>query len=769
MPPLFAAGTCLMLGVLAGIRLEGGLLWRWLALAAAAGAAGLCFFLRRDSRFFRGSLCFVFFFLGMLQPVLRPSAPARAAALLGRPVTVEGRIVPGSYRYDPETRYASFLLAAPPGRIRVGLVRAEPWPLPYGSVSVRGVLKAVPAFYNFGLPRTEERTAAAGICGVIRTEAALARRSGTELTLREKIHALGPVLRKPLRLAASRADSAVLEGMLFGGKEGIPPGTVRLFSQCGLSHLLSVSGSHVALLLGFLFSFLELVRAPRLLRVGAVTVCLGAYAVICGLQAPVCRAALLGCGSAWGLLFRRRAGGTAFLGFAALVFLAVDPYWCLDLGFQLSFGAAAGLMLFRRTLEERLIRCLPGFLARPLSVTLAAQILILPVLIRNFHALSAASLLANTVVTPLLGACLAGTLGGTGLFPFWEPAGRLLLAFSAQLLGLAMAAAERLAALPGSVWVTGRPAPWALCCYILFIGSIFRLLPVLRTGRTLRKCLLVLSLGGLGLAFLYPRFQSRPLEVYFLDVGQGDSALVVTPRRRTILIDSGGLPGHFDVGDRIIVPFLRSLGVSSLDVLLLSHGHHDHAGGAAAVAASLPVRTVLLPDEPASRDVERLLGSLADRGRSVRIETMRTRSEWKLDGTRLSVIHAGHSGTGESGNESSAIVLVESCGHKILFTGDATGEIELAAAAGPIGCDVLKVSHHGSRTSSEMEFLRRANPSLAVISAGRENRFGHPHQEVLERFRTLSVPVARTDAHGAVKISFDAKKLSWYSCVGHLN
>ena len=187
------------------------------------------------------------------------------------------------------------------------------------------------------------------------------------------------------------------------------------------------------------------------------------------------------------------------------------------------------------------------------------------------------------------------------------------------------------------------------------------------------------------------------------------------------------------------------------------------------MAASLPVRTVLLPDEPASRDVERLLGSLADRGRSVRIETMRTRSEWKLDGTRLSVIHAGHSGTGESGNESSAIVLVESCGHKILFTGDATGEIELAAAAGPIGCDVLKVSHHGSRTSSEMEFLRRANPSLAVISAGRENRFGHPHQEVLERFRTLSVPVARTDAHGAVKISFDAKKLSWYSCVGHLN
>ncbi|MCH3951711.1 MAG: DNA internalization-related competence protein ComEC/Rec2 [Acidaminococcus sp.] len=764
MTPLFGAGLFYALGIFAGIYLRIGLIYWILLLTLAAAALCFCFYVRKDRKMLIACFCLSFFFLGGIVPRLRESAPRQMRPYFGKKITVTGRIVPGSYMYDSDTRYAAFLLDTSHGKIRVNLLKAAAWSIPYGKVQVQGTLLEPSGFYNPGMPPPEAKAASAGIGGMIRTEGWLAKKIPSKLTLWERIHDWGMACRKPLRKAVPETDRAILEGMLFGGQQGMPPQTVRIFSECGLSHMLSVSGSHVALLLGIFFFLFKVGRMPKPLM--AVLVCAGliAYAVICGLRAPVCRAAMLGCGAAWGQVLRRRAGGTSFLGLAGLVLLTVNPYWILDLGMQLSFGAAAGLMLCRKPIAGRLCRFMPEKLAAAFSVTLSAQVLTMPILIRNFHLLSLTSLLANLLITPLLGLCLVGTMLGTVISLVSTAAGQIVLALVAQLSGAAMWGAEKLAAIPGGLWITGQPAFWALPCYGILLFLFFYPYFGPFTDRKYRQRILAAALLGLAAAFLWPHFRPQPFTVYFLDVGQGDCALVVTPERETILIDTGGLPGRFDTGERILVPVLRGLGFSHVDVLLLSHGHHDHAGGAAGVAACMPIKKILLPNEPPSPDVERLLRQLSYNDRSCSVETMRPHSTLHLNGAKLTVICAPRSeGIGEDGNESSAVVMVSTPKNRVLFTGDATSEIELQAAMEDIRCDVLKISHHGSGTSSEMAFLRKASPSLAVISVGRYNRFGHPHKEVLDRLNSLNVHVERTDCKGAVKIVFDTSTLAWYN------
>jgi competence protein ComEC len=231
----------------------------------------------------------------------------------------------------------------------------------------------------------------------------------------DRVFALGETLRSQLRRALGPEDSALLEGMLLGGSRGIPAERLRLFTRCGLSHLLSVSGSHVALLLGLFAGGAAFLPLPRKMSALLVAFLLVSYGILCGLRASVCRALLLGLGALWGRVHRKRASSTAFLGLGLLLLPAWHPWWVWDPGFQLSFAAAGGLLLLRRPVEEKLAVWLPLPLARGLSVPLGAQILGLPFLIYHFHMLSLVSLLANVLLVPLLSLCLAFGASGAML------------------------------------------------------------------------------------------------------------------------------------------------------------------------------------------------------------------------------------------------------------------------------------------------------------------------------------------------------------------
>lgn len=764
MSPVLEAGVAFAVGIAAGLG-QPVPWWAWGLASGICGGMLLCLYRSQKGWNSWQIGCFLLIFcLGGMRSSVATTAQERMALLVERKILLTGRVVPGSVQ-EGRTGSFSFLLEEKRGRVRVFVRKAGKFRPKQGTVEVQGTFQAPDGFYNPGTPAPETRAAIAGEGGSLEAEGRDCRVADRAPGWQDRVFALGETLRSQLRRALGPEDSALLEGMLLGGSRGIPAERLRLFTRCGLSHLLSVSGSHVALLLGLFAGGAAFLPLPRKMGALLVAFLLVSYGILCGLRASVCRALLLGLGALWGRVHRKRASSTAFLGLGLLLLPAWHPWWVWDPGFQLSFAAAGGLLLLRHPVEEKLAVWLPLPLARGLSVPLGAQILGLPFLIHHFHMLSLVSLLANVLLVPLLSLCLAfgaagAMLSALGLsFP-----GRLLLVGAGQLLGISLWGGEWLSNLPGTHWVSGQVPLWVWPLYLLLVLALLEQGWFRPERPRLRRAGIMATGLALCLLLLAHHFRPRIFSAYFLDVGQGDCAVVVTPERQVFVFDTGGLSGHFDPGEKILVPFLRYLGTDQVDAVFLSHGHHDHAGGLAGLLRWMPVAAIYLPLENPSKDVEKALHLVQRKNTSKIVYKMQTNQKIGKKKSIIKIIEAPKlEEKGGTGNENSAIVRMSCDGHSFLFTGDAPVEVEELAAQKPIQSDVLKVSHHGSRTSSSEVFLETVRPRLAVISSGRRNSFGHPHRETIEKLETHKIPLVRTDQVGAVKIVFDGATPIWYS------
>lgn len=259
---------------------------------------------------------------------------------------------------------------------------------------------------------------------------------------------------------------------------------------------------------------------------------------------------------------------------------------------------------------------------------------------------------------------------------------------------------------------------------------------------------------------LWSRLLPQPLTAYFLDVGQGDSTVVVTPAGQVIVIDTGGLK-NYDTGSRIVVPFLRSIGKDKVDILLLSHGDFDHAGGAAGLAANMNIGRLIVPPKLDKQ----ILQQVQSHNPECQLEYPVEGQQYQLkDGGSLDIVSIGKAES--DSNDAGIVAAIEYAGHKLLFPGDISTERE-EQLQNIDHYEVLKVAHHGSSGSSSAEFLQQIQPAIAVISAGRNNSYGHPHQDTLQRLQAAGAEVFRTDQSGAVKIVFDGAGTKCYSYVYH--
>ncbi|WP_242354681.1 ComEC/Rec2 family competence protein, partial [Anaeromyxobacter sp. SG64] len=243
------------------------------------------------------------------------------------------------------------------------------------------------------------------------------------------------------------------------------------------------------------------------------------------------------------------------------------------------------------------------------------------------------------------------------------------------------------------------------------------------------------------------------LEVLFLSVGQGDAALLRLPDGSAVLVDAGGAPdGGADPGARDVVPLLRDLGVTRLAAVFVSHPHPDHALGLAAVAGAFPIDLVFSNGAPAEGEVARVLAALAP-------VPLAPGDGWERAGVRFDVLGGDREGLGA--NDASVVLRVGYGTTAFLFPGDVEHAGEAAALSrGGLRADVVKVPHHGSRTSSSEAFVRAVRPALAVVSLGRDNRFGFPHAEAVERWRAAGAAVLRTDEEGAVRLLSDGRRVT---------
>ncbi|MBI3932415.1 MAG: DNA internalization-related competence protein ComEC/Rec2 [Acidobacteria bacterium] len=542
-------------------------------------------------------------------------------------------------------------------------------------------------------------------------------------------------------------EEAVVRAMVLGDRSGLDRETGEAFRIAGTYHVLAISGAQVALLAGLLVHACGLAGWSRGASGLVVSVAVALYAAAVGGDPPVVRAAVMAVVLLGGRALDLDADLANLAGLAGLVMLLHRPSSVGDVGLQLSFAATLGILLLTPGLLQPLPR-LPLRLDLGLAASLGAQIPLLPLLAAHFHRLAPAAVLLNLLAVPLASAVLV--------------AGLAVLAASVL--------SHRLAALAGdAAWVAAHallrtgdvaqlapaldvrvPAPplWAVAA--LAVGTVL-LARSRRRGRGLVLC----GVGVAGLLVGCGAEADGRLHLTVLDVGQGDALLLRSPGGRAFLVDTGGGFGSgLDFGEAVVGPALWAQGIRTLDRVLLTHAHPDHVGGAPLLVRAFRVGEVWEGPAPRKdRTYVDLDAHLRRWGTTRRTVVRGAALDW--DGVGVDVLGPAPPGRPpwRTRNDDSVVVALRLGGVRMLLTGDAEAGGE--AFLGALPSAVLKVPHHGSRTSSTAAFVAGVAPRVAIVSVGQRSRFGHPHAEVLERYVRQGVRVFRTDLDGAVTVATD--------------
>ncbi len=521
-----------------------------------------------------------------------------------------------------------------------------------------------------------------------------------------------------------------------------------------------------------------LLRIPRNLTIILTSLVLLFYMVLTGSQPPIVRATVMTLIILFGKILGEKSNALNSLGVAALVILAYDARQLFDVGFQLSFLAVLSIIYLYPILNAWISKIQidnPGnkagvFLLRVAAVSLVATLGTLPLTAYYFGKVSVVGLLTNGIILPIVGASVmlgfvSSLLGWVGFF-----VADAFAAVNGLLLSFSLAAAKISGGLSWAYVETLQFRPVHAIPYFAALGVLFHL----HLGSIARKMVIALlvSLNILLFVSTSPSEKSREgmLRVSFIDVGQGDAALVEFPDGKTMLIDAGPRAGDYDSGERIVVPFLRRRGIEKIDYVVASHPHADHIGGFASVFKSFDVNTVLESGQPARDPIYREYADALQK-ENCRVDTARKGlSAIQMGEAKLYILYPtpAHIDADTShlhANLNNTSVVLKLCygWTSILFTGDAErdAEEEIVLSYGDfLQSTLLKTGHHGSITSSTQEFLDAVKPKHAIISVGLHNKFNHPSEDVLGRLRAMNVEPLRTDEEGAIIFESDGETMN---------
>src|SRR5256885_8871508 len=537
--------------------------------------------------------------------------------------------------------------------------------------------------------------------------------------------------------------AGILVALAIGDQNAIDPGQWQLFARTGVSHLMSISGLHVTMVAGLLAMLVSwcwrrsetLALALTAQKAAALAGFLAAfgYCLISGFAVPAQRTLYMVGVVAAALWFGRATSASRVLAAALFIVLALDPWAVLSPGFWLSFAAVAVIFFVAtgRTAS-------PHWLAQWGRVQLAVTLGLAPLLLVLFPQVSLVSPVANALAIPLVSFVVTPLALAGAVLPIDWP-----LALGHAILEILMAVLDWLAALPSAVWHQHAPLAWSVP--LALAGIAWMLLP---RGFPAR---------WLGAPLIVPPFPVSPpspgageLWITVLDVGQG-LAVLPRPGKHALLHDAGPAFNAFsDSGSRVILPYLRGEGIDSLDALVVSHDDRDHSGSAASVLEAMPVGVLwssLSPDHA-------LLAASTWRAPCV------AERKWHWDGVSFEFLHPSPEppeGRAARANNRSCVLRIEAPAGRVLLTGDIERAAErelLLRAPALLPADALLVPHHGSATSSSPEFVKRVAPRHAVFAVGYRNRFGHPREDVLERYREAGSELLRTDTGGAIQLRF---------------
>jgi competence protein ComEC len=612
-------------------------------------------------------------------------------------------------------------------------------------------------------------------------------RAGVAFPVQRSIDAAAVGIGAFIEHTVPATEAAILRALLIGDSGFVPKTIKDAYSRTGVNHILSISGFHVGIIALFMYQILMLAaRSSEKLLIHfnlrriiylLILPVLIFYLFLSGAAPATSRSVFMVAVFILGLLLEREIEQTQSLMLAALFLLALSPPLLFSVSFQLSFFALWGLVvlppLFMAPFKG-IERGVPGkvlvFLMASVAATLATA---LPVAY-YFHRVSASGIISNFFIVPLMG--YGAVILGFSALPmmFIAPIGaRILLSAAAFLIKISNGIITILDKIP--VITSLNPSRMDLLCGCLLLS----VLTFLNGKRQQLVCGIIVLCISAGSHLMTMGTSNKQLEINFFSVGQGESTLITFPDGRRMLLDGGGSArdGGIDVGERLLAPALRKLGVRKLDWIVLTHPHPDHLQGLKYVAANFPVGEFWegIGDD-GNKDYRELCRIIAERKIPVRRITDTTPTITVADVRIEALAPIGSSviyRNGEAGdpNNDSVVLRLAIGTFSALFTGDIGAETESQLLSHPekLNCTLLKIPHHGSRFSSTAPFLDAASPRIALIGAGYHNSFHLPAQETIDKLITRHARIFRTDMDGTIRILCDqyGKNVTCETYSGH--
>ncbi len=598
-------------------------------------------------------------------------------------------------------------------------------------------------------------------------------------------------------------QGALCIGILIGDRENISDITEDNFKKSNLTHMLAVSGSHITYIIVALTTLLS--KTNRKFSLIITIIFLLFFTVLTGFTASVLRASIMGILTLLASILHRKSDTINNLGISSIIILLYNPYLLVDAGFLLSYAGTIGIIFFSKKISngisiivnkinpnllnieqnnnskilfvKSIIEKIILYVISSLSVTISANIVIIPIMAYMFSTISFTFWISNILAGPIMEVV---TIFGfiTYLISIVFPMLAEFLAIALNLfLTILLKIAEISSIIPGASIYIKTPSLIMCVMYYLVIFILFNLKPIRQFIRKkaifrfliikakkhkLKILVTIITVIILLNSIIY--VTDKNLKIYFVDVGQGDCTLIQTHEKKNILIDGGGSEfGSFDVGESILLPYLLNRGINKIDYMMISHFDSDHIGGLFYIMENLKVDNIIISRQGKnSENFKKFIQIMSEK--QINLIIVKRGDYVKIDGTSyFEILFPEEKQISDNVlNNNSIVAKFVSSNVTMLFTGDIE-EIaekrlcELYRNTNKLQADIIKVAHHGSKTSSTLSFLKLVNPQIALIGVGADNNFGHPNEGVLERIKKLGTQIYRTDQTGEVSIVIDKK------------
>ena len=600
------------------------------------------------------------------------------------------------------------------------------------------------------------------------------------------VNSIRSIITKNANKLLDKDEAFLLTSILIGNKNGLEKNIQEDFRNSSLSHILAVSGAHTSYVILTISIILTKLKFNN--RIGKIItiVLLILFMILTGASSSVTRACIMAVYIILGSLVYRKPNIITSISTSLLIILAINPYRILDVGLQLSYGGTIGIVLLNNVLtkvfiakkekigleleveveiksriQQKLKQKIKESLISMLTVCISANIIIFPIIAYHYNTISLTFFISNVLAGPLLGIIII--LGFITIFISFISikVSKISAYFLSKILKLLIIIAKFSSKLPLSKIYVTTPSIILIIIYYLFLILLINKKVNFKVFKS-KKIIAVLIIFVL--IFQIVNVLPQDLKIYFIDVGQGDSSLVVTPYKKTILIDGGGSE-NYDIGTNTLIPYLLDRKIKKIDYIICSHFDTDHIEGLLTVMDELKVKNVVISKQLEDSQNYQKFKQIINKNK-IKVIVIQKEDKLKIEkDLYFDIIWPDNENVVRENilNNNSIVCKLNYKSFSMLFTGDiekiAEKQIleEYKDSLKTLNATILKVGHHGSKTSTTKEFLEAINPKIAVIGVGKNNKFGHPNEDVIKRLDSMNIKIYRTDKSGEISIIVNSK------------